>query len=97
MEKKQKAKAKYNINKRTVRQDIKNIFIENGFFYFFKRIGFINWKNILFGKIGIFILDKKYSYDIDEEIDFETNEIAKKIRKCIKETFTKNLINFNYK
>ena len=32
----------------------------------------------LFGKIGTYVIDKKYSYDIDEEIDFKINEIVKK-------------------
>ena len=77
-EEKQKLKPKYNINKRPMRQDIKKIFLENGSFYIFKKIGFIKSKNRLFGKIGTFLLDKKYSYDIDEEIDFKINEIVKK-------------------
>ena len=77
-EEKQKLKPKYNINKRPMRQDIKKTFLENGSFYIFKKIGFIKSKNRLFGKIGTFLLDKKYSYDIDEEIDFKINEIVKK-------------------
>ncbi len=77
-EKKQKLKPKYDINKRPMRQDIKKIFLENGSFYIFKKIGFIKSKNRLFGKIGSFLLDKKYSYDIDEKLDFKINEIVKK-------------------
>ena len=68
----------YNISKRPMRQDIKNIFLENGSFYIFKKKGFIKYKNRLFGKIGEYLIDKKYSYDIDEEIDFQINEIVKK-------------------
>jgi CMP-N,N'-diacetyllegionaminic acid synthase len=74
----QKLKPKYNIYKRPMRQDIKKIYLENGSFYIFKKKGFIKSKNRLFGKIGTFLLDKKYSYDIDESIDFKINEIVKK-------------------
>jgi CMP-N,N'-diacetyllegionaminic acid synthase len=69
----QKLKPKYNINKRPMRQDIKKIFLENGSFYIFKKNGFVKSKNRLFGKIGTYLVDKKYSYDIDEEIDFKIN------------------------
>jgi CMP-N-acetylneuraminic acid synthetase len=75
---KKKIVPKFDINKRKMRQDIKNIYSENGSFYIFKKKGFNNFKNRLFGKIGTFIIDKKYSYDIDEEIDFQINNIVKK-------------------
>jgi len=76
--KKKKIAPKYNISKRPMRQDIKNVFLENGSFYIFKKKGFIKYKNRLFGKIGAYLIDKKYSYDIDEELDFQINEIVKK-------------------
>ena len=76
-----KLKPKYNINKRPMRQDINEIYSENGSFYIFKRKGFIKSKNRLFGKIGTYVVDKKYSYDIDEEIDFKINEIVNKNKK----------------
>ena len=69
---------KFNINKRQMRQDIKNIYSENGSFYIFKKKGFNKFKNRLFGKIGTYVIDKKYSYDIDEQIDFQINTIIKK-------------------
>ena len=69
---------KYNINKRPMRQDIKNVFLENGSFYIFKKKGFMKFKNRLFGKIGAYLMNKKYSYDIDEELDFQINKIIKK-------------------
>ena len=69
---------KYNVNKRPMRQDIDNIFLENGSFYIFKKKGFIKYKNRLFGKIGAYLIDKKYSYDIDDELDFHINKIVKK-------------------
>ena len=68
----------YNISKRPMRQDIKNIFLENGSFYIFKKNGFIKHKNRLFGRIGEYLINKEYSYDIDEEVDFLINEIVKK-------------------
>ena len=68
----------WEINKRPMRQDINEIYSENGSFYIFKRKGFIKSKNRLFGKIGTYVVDKKYSYDIDEEIDFKINEIVNK-------------------
>ena len=73
-----KLKPKFNVNKRMMRQDIKNIYSENGSFYIFKKNGFNKFKNRLFGKIGTYEIDKKYSYDIDEKIDFEINKILKK-------------------
>ena len=69
---------KYNINKRPMRQDIKNVFLENGSFYIFKKKGFMKFKNRLFGKIGAYLMDKRYSYDIDEELDFKINTIIKR-------------------
>ena len=74
----QKLQPQYNIHKRPMRQDIKKIYLENGSFYIFKKKGFIKSGNRLFGKIGAFLIDKKYCYDIDEEIDFKINEIVKK-------------------
>jgi CMP-N,N'-diacetyllegionaminic acid synthase len=69
---------KFNINQRKMRQDIKNIYSENGSFYIFKKEGFDKFKNRLFGKIGTYEIDKKYSYDIDDEIDFKINDIVKR-------------------
>ena len=31
----------------------------------------------MFGNVGTFVIDKIYSYDIDEEIDFKINEIVR--------------------
>jgi N-acylneuraminate cytidylyltransferase len=69
---------KFDLNNRKMRQDIKNIYTENGSFYIFKKDGFNKYKNRLFGKIGTYKLDKMYGYDIDEPIDFEINKIIKK-------------------
>ncbi len=75
---KKSLKPHYDINKRPMRQEIKKIYMENGSFYIFKKKGFIKFKNRLFGRVGTFVIDKSYSYDIDEEIDFKINEIVKK-------------------
>jgi len=76
----------YNIHKRPMRQDIKKIYLENGSFYIFKKDGFIKFENRLFGNIGTFIIDKIYSYDIDEEIDFKINEIVRQKLNNAKKT-----------
>jgi len=75
---KKSLKPYYDINKRPMRQEIKKIYMENGSFYIFKKKGFIKFKNRLFGRVGTFVIDKCYSYDIDEKIDFKINEIVKK-------------------
>ncbi len=75
---KKKIIPQYNIDKRPMRQDIKDIFLENGSFYIFEKRGFIKNRNRLFGKIGAYLIDKKFSYDIDEEVDFKINELVKK-------------------
>ena len=75
---KKKITPQYNIDKRPMRQDIKDIFLENGSFYIFEKRGFIKNRNRLFGKIGAYLIDKKFSYDIDEEVDFKINELVKK-------------------
>lgn len=75
---KKKMKPMYNIYKRPMRQNIKNIFLENGSFYIFKKMGFLKNKNRIFGKVGTYLIDKKYSFDIDEEIDFDINKLVMK-------------------
>ena len=75
---KKKITPQYNIDKRPMRQDIKDIFLENGSFYIFEKRGFMKNRNRLFGKIGAYLIDKKFSYDIDEEVDFKINELVKK-------------------
>ena len=70
----------YNFRKRPMRQDISPYYIENGAFYIFNSIKFLKYKNRLFDKIGLFVMDKYRSIDIDELIDFK---IAKKIHKEI--------------
>ena len=76
-----KIKAKnYNFRKRPMRQDINPYYIENGAFYIFNSDKFKKFQNRLFDKIGLFVMNKYRSIDIDELIDFK---IAKKIHKEI--------------
>ena len=51
---------------------------ENGSFYIFDTKKFLKSKNRLFGKIGTYILEKEYSFDIDDDIDLKINKFLKK-------------------
>lgn len=77
--KKQQGKlfSNYNFKDRPMRQKIKCFFQENGSFYIFKNKGFMSNCNRLFGKIGTYILDKKYGFEIDDNIDLKINKILK--------------------
>ena len=46
-------------------------YIENGSIYVFNTKGFVKNKCRLFGKIGIHIMKKKNSYQIDDQEDIE--------------------------
>jgi len=76
-QKNQKLIPNYNFKKRPMRQKINFFFDENGSFYIFKYNGFIKNQNRLYGKIGSYILEKKYSFDIDDQIDLKINKILK--------------------
>tara|TARA_B100000965_G_C19493994_1_gene714348 strand:+ start:378 stop:1043 length:666 start_codon:yes stop_codon:yes gene_type:complete len=67
----------YNYKKRPMRQEINSFYDENGSFYIFKTKKFLKHKNRLFGKIGTYILEKKYSFDIDDKIDLKINKYLK--------------------
>tara|TARA_Y100000992_G_scaffold302024_1_gene274607 strand:+ start:478 stop:1152 length:675 start_codon:yes stop_codon:yes gene_type:complete len=69
---------KFDLDNRKMRQEIKDIQLENGSFYIFNKKGFLKSKNRLFGKIGSYIIDKIYSHDIDEILDLKINEFIKK-------------------
>ncbi len=66
-----KIKPNYNIRIRTRRQKLNNIILENGSFYIFDKKKFQKNKNRLFGKIGIYLMDKIKSFQIDDLHDFE--------------------------
>jgi CMP-N,N'-diacetyllegionaminic acid synthase len=63
--------ANYNFKKRKRRQEIINNYLENGSFYIFNANKFQKSNNRLFGKIGTYEIDKKYSFQIDDYIDLK--------------------------
>lgn len=73
-----KLKPNYNYKKRKMRQKLNNLYYENGSFYIFKKNGILKNNNRLFGKIGMYKLDKVYRSDIDEIIDLKISEFIKK-------------------
>tara|TARA_B100001121_G_scaffold204932_1_gene179330 strand:- start:74 stop:736 length:663 start_codon:yes stop_codon:yes gene_type:complete len=66
--------ANYNYKKRSRRQDIKNLILENGSFYIFKPKKFLKNKNRLFGKIGFYLMTKKKGFQIDDNLDIKIIE-----------------------
>ena len=68
----------YNYKKRPMRQSFGQFFVENGAFYLFKVDKFLKLKNRLFNKIGVYIMPKKYSIDIDNLNDFKEAELILK-------------------
>tara|TARA_Y100000389_G_C17440430_1_gene508230 strand:+ start:437 stop:1120 length:684 start_codon:yes stop_codon:yes gene_type:complete len=68
----------YDFKKRPMRQSFGQFFVENGAFYLFKVDKFLKLKNRLFNKIGVYIMPKKYSIDIDNLNDFEEAELILK-------------------
>ncbi len=82
---KKKIKPNYNIRKRTRRQNLKNIILENGSFYIFDKNKFKKNKNRLFGKIGVFLMNKIKSFQIDNLHDFEIVKSIMNNKKCKKD------------
>ncbi len=68
----------YSIKKRSMRQSIKNKYHENGSFYIFKKNKFLRSKVRLFGKIGVYKMDKFKSIQIDENPDIKIAKILMK-------------------
>mgnify|MGYP006148684917 CR=1 FL=1 len=68
----------YNYKKRPRRQEIKNLYLENGSFFIFDKKKFINKKNRFFGKIGFYVMDEYKKYQIDNYHDLE---IIKNLKK----------------
>ena len=64
----------YNFKKRSRRQDIKNLILENGSFYLFNPHKFLKNKNRLFGKIGFYIMSKRKGFQIDDYLDIKIIE-----------------------
>jgi N-acylneuraminate cytidylyltransferase len=59
----------YNMFKRKREQSMQKQFIENGSIYIFNLLKFLKYKNRLFGKIGIFLMNKIASIQIDDKED----------------------------
>ena len=71
-------KANYNYSKRPMRQDIEEKYLENGSFYIFNSKKFLKKKCRLFGKIGVFIMNKVQSLEIDDREDLHLIRALKK-------------------
>ena len=69
--KKSKLISNYNYKSRLRRQDIEESYLENGSFYIFNRKKFLKCKNRLFGKIGVYKMNKINSLQIDDEDDIK--------------------------
>lgn len=69
----------YNPQKRPNRQEIKDQFVENGAFYITKYSSFLKSKCRVSGKIGIYVMPKERSIDINTKFDlFLVEQIQKK-------------------
>ena len=79
--KNEKFSANYNFKNRPMRQMIKEKFLENGSFYIFNSKKFLKKKCRLFGKIGCFVMDKIYSFQID---DYGDVKLIEKIKTYIR-------------
>ena len=66
----------YDINKRPLKQHIKENYLENGSFYIFKRKNFKKFNNRLHNKIGIYTMKKESFFDID---NYDDLKIVRKI------------------
>ena len=75
---KKKKKKFSEIEKRKNSQNLNDLSFENGAIYIFQTKGFLNFKNRLFGKIGIYYMEKINSIDID---DMEDVNLVKQIMK----------------
>lgn len=65
-------------NARMRRQDRPKEYTESGSLFVFSRKGFEQHKNRLFGKIGLYVMPKNYSFEIDTPIDFKIADFAAK-------------------
>ena len=65
-------------NLRKRRQELPTKYLENGSFYIFRKKGFLKKKNRLFGKLGIYVMPKIYSFEIDDYDDIKIINSLKK-------------------
>lgn len=68
---KNKLIANYNFKFRPARQQIEKKFLENGSFYIFNKKKFLRYKNRLFGRIGVYVMSKINSFQIDNKEDIK--------------------------
>jgi len=61
----------YNFRKRERTQKMEGIFVENGSLFIFNKKKFLKYKNRLFGKIGVSIMSKYRSFEVDTPQDFK--------------------------
>lgn len=61
----------YNYKKRPRRQEMKKTYRENGAIYIISKEKLLENKNRLCGKIGLYVMPQKRSFEIDEPKDFE--------------------------
>ena len=61
----------YDYKKRLPRQKLKKQYVENGAIYIFKLNLFKKFRNVLFGRIGTYIMEEDRSIDIDDKKDFQ--------------------------
>ena len=66
------------LKKRKRRQDMKDLYLENGSFYIFNKDEFLKTKERLFGKIGVYEMSKIHSFEIDDMIDTKIVNSLKK-------------------
>ena len=63
--------ANYNFKFRPATQQIEKKFLENGSFYIFNKKKFLRYKNRLFGRIGVYVMSKINSFQIDNKEDIK--------------------------
>ena len=68
----------YNYKKRPRRQQIKNLYLENGSFFIFNKSKFLKKQVRFFGKIGFYVMEEQKKYQIDNYHDLELLESLKK-------------------
>ena len=61
----------YDMNNRKPRNQISKSYLENGSFYIFKPQSIKKFNNRLYGKIGIYIMEKYKSFQIDKDEDIK--------------------------
>lgn len=61
----------YDYKRRLPRQKLKKQYVENGAIYIFKYNLFKKFRNVLFGRIGTYIMEEDRSVDIDDKKDFQ--------------------------